>query len=74
MKRRLDAEVEAYRLHKRLKAMTERDAEKNAAISKLKEGLSTVRNENEKMKAELETYISGEQHLNVIKWSESCSK
>lgn len=63
------------RLNKRLKTMNDRNSEKDVEILELKKKLREVKEENEKLKVELEMHLSGEQHLNVNKWSErNCFK
>lgn len=70
LKRRLDVEVEVLRLEKRLKTENEKAAKKDIELTKVKEQLREAQHANEKLLKELEMIRTGEQNLNVMKYSE----
>lgn len=62
LKRRLDTEIDNFKFTKRLKTQTKSDGQK---IAKLKEKLLNIQKENDTLKAQLESALSGEENLNV---------
>lgn len=70
LKRRLDVEVEVLRLEKRLKTENDKAAKKDIELTKVKEQLREAQHANEKLLKELEMIRTGEQNLNVMKYSE----
>lgn len=52
---------------KRMKTVIEKENAKDVEIRKLKEQLHLAKEENNRMKEQLENFLSGENHLSVIK-------